>query len=113
MNPKTVSLLFLRLPDARTITLLTSLEIPFNQNNHAWTRYLYLSVNIIRHKTGATPRPPTEGQKMRENSGGDENDMVPPERALEHLSVDKAWNLLDTLSSQVSGKQAELQVRHV
>lgn len=50
---------------------------------------------------------------MRETSGGGDIDMVPPERALEHLSVDKAWNLLDTLSSQVSGKQAELQVRHV
>ena len=50
---------------------------------------------------------------MPEPSGGRDNDMVPPERALEHLSVDKAWNLLDTLSLQASGKQAELQVRHV
>lgn len=50
---------------------------------------------------------------MRQPSGGVDNDMVPPERALEYLSVNKAWALLDTLSSQVSGKQAELQVRTV
>lgn len=36
--------------------------------------------------------------------------MVSPERALEHMSVEKAWSLLDTLSSQVVGKQTELQV---
>lgn len=33
-----------------------------------------------------------------------------PERALEHMSVEKAWTLLDSLSSQVVGKQTELQV---
>lgn len=36
--------------------------------------------------------------------------MVSPERALEHMSVEKAWALLDTLSFQVVGKQTELQV---
>ncbi|CAM9305254.1 unnamed protein product [Ectocarpus sp. 13 AM-2016] len=36
--------------------------------------------------------------------------MVSPERALEHMSVEKAWSLLDTLSSQVVGKQTELQL---
>eukprot|EP00903_Cladosiphon_okamuranus_P007661 g7429.t1 len=36
--------------------------------------------------------------------------MVSPERALEHMSVEKAWTLLDTLSSQVVGKQTELQL---
>lgn len=36
--------------------------------------------------------------------------MVSPERALEHMSVDNAWTLLDTLSSQVIAKQTELQV---
>lgn len=36
--------------------------------------------------------------------------MISPERALEHVSVEKAWTLLDSLSSQVVGKQSELQV---
>lgn len=36
--------------------------------------------------------------------------MMSPERALEHMSVEKAWTLLDSLSSQVVGKQSELQV---
>ena len=37
--------------------------------------------------------------------------MISPERALEHVSVEKAWTLLDSLSSQVVGKQSELQVK--
>eukprot|EP00752_Nemacystus_decipiens_P016531 g14775.t1 len=36
--------------------------------------------------------------------------MVSPERALEHMSVEKAWTMLDRLSSQVVGKQSELQL---
>ena len=36
--------------------------------------------------------------------------MISPDHALEHMSVEKAWTLLDTLSSQVAGKQTELQV---
>lgn len=35
---------------------------------------------------------------------------IPPENALEHMSVEKAWHLLNTVSSQVVGKQTELQV---
>lgn len=37
--------------------------------------------------------------------------MVPAEHALEHMLIEKAWNLLASLSSQVDGKQTELQVR--
>lgn len=33
------------------------------------------------------------------------------QHALERVSVDKAWHLLRSLSSQVDGKQTELQVR--
>lgn len=36
--------------------------------------------------------------------------MISPEHALEHMPVEKAWTLLNTLSSQVVGKQTELQV---
>lgn len=48
---------------------------------------------------------------MGEPSVEEEGNMVAPERALEHMSVEKAWNLLGTLSSQVVGKQTELQVK--
>lgn len=41
---------------------------------------------------------------------GDE-EMVPAEHALELVSVDKAWELLATLSTQVVHKQSELQVQ--
>lgn len=37
--------------------------------------------------------------------------MVAPEQALERMSVENAWHLLSSLSSQVIGKQTELQVR--
>lgn len=42
-----------------------------------------------------------------QNSG----EMVPAEHALEHMSMEQAWNLLDALSSQVQQKQTELQVQ--
>ena len=47
---------------------------------------------------------------MSESPNTENDGMIPPERALEHLSVEKAWHLLNTLSSQVVGKQTELQV---
>lgn len=47
---------------------------------------------------------------MGEPSHDEVKGMVPPERALEQVSVEEAWQLLNTLSSQVVGKQTELQV---
>ncbi|CAM9298517.1 unnamed protein product [Pylaiella littoralis] len=38
------------------------------------------------------------------------NPMVSPECALEHMPVEKAWTLLDSLSSQVVWKETELQL---
>lgn len=48
---------------------------------------------------------------MRGPSHVVDGSMVSPELALEHMSVEKAWTLLDNLSSQVVAKETELQVR--
>lgn len=48
--------------------------------------------------------------KMRRPSHGTDGSVVSPERALEYMSVEKAWTLLDDLSSQVIAKETELQV---
>lgn len=47
---------------------------------------------------------------MQEPSHHHTDMAIPPEHALEHMSVEKAWHLLNSISSQVVGKQTELQV---
>lgn len=47
---------------------------------------------------------------MRRASHGTDGSVVSPERALEYMSVEKAWTLLDGLTSQVVAKETELQV---